>query len=111
MNLVELLTVEDCFQIGDVGVVILPDFSVPNGRWSSRVEAVVVVKPDGYEFKTTARFDLSHFNFTDPKVSIDRRWRVTILFQNKTKEDVPVGSKILVSHEIRDALLSKNIAS
>ena len=110
MRGVELLTVQDCFHISGRGVLVVPDFSVPGGRWVDREETVVVVKPDGHDFEAAARFNLAHFKIPDPKVSIDRRWRVTILFPDKTSEDVPVGSKILVSREIRDALFPKTVA-
>jgi hypothetical protein len=43
--------------------------------------------------------DRFQIKIPDPKVSIDRRWRVTILFPEKTGQEVPVGSKIFVSHE------------
>jgi hypothetical protein len=105
MDRVELLTVEDCFQIEGFGLVLRPDFSVPNGRWAEVTEPVIVVRPDGEKFETAARFGLSHFRISDPAVSIDRRWRVVLSFPNAAKDLVPVGSKILVSHEMRDALL------
>ncbi len=38
-------------------------------------------------------------------LSLDQRWRVTVSFQGLTPDDVPDGSKIFVSKEIRDALL------
>jgi hypothetical protein len=84
--------------------------SVPGGRWVDRDELVDVVTPDGRSFETTAHFSLAHFNFPDPKVSIDRRWRVTILFPDKSGEDVIPGSKIFVSHETRNFLFSNVVA-
>ena len=105
MTRVELLTIEDCFQISGFGVVLLPDFSVPGGRWQDREDTVVIAKPDGQDFQATARFGLSHFNIADPKVSIDRRWRVTVSFPGRTKDELPIGSKILVSSEVREAIL------
>jgi hypothetical protein len=104
MNRVKLMTIEDRFHIRGVGVTIRSDFRVPNGHWAARTEAVIVVKPDGHNFEAIAKFNLSHFNISDPKVSIERRWRVTIMFPDMLSEDVPVGSKILVSHEIKEAL-------
>ncbi len=105
MDAVELLTVEDCFQIGGFGLVLRPDFSVPGGRWAERTEPVVVLRPDGEQLETVARFGLSHFYISDPTVSIDQRWRVVVSFPDSTKDQVPVGSKILVSQEMHDAIL------
>ncbi len=104
MNAVELLTVEDSFQISGRGVVVVPDFSVPDG-WKNRTATVVVEKPDGQQYDATAQFSISHFNIADPKVSIDMRWRVTVLLQDWNEEDLPAGSRIIVSREIRDAIL------
>ena len=108
MSVVELFTVDDCFEIGD-RVVIRPDLSVPNGRWKDRTDKVTVMTPDGKQFETTAEFNLSHFNISDPSVSIDRRWRVVLSLPGRTKNELPVGSKVLVSQEMRDALFPKNV--
>ena len=104
MERVELLTVEDSFQLGGF-VVLRPDFSVPNGHWTTRTEPVLVVKPSGEKAEAAAQFNLSHFNISDPSVSIDRRWRVVLSFPGCTKDQVPLGSKILVSQEMRDVLV------
>ena len=106
MKRFELMTVRDRFHIPGVGVVSRPDFSVPNGHWVARTESVLVLKPDSQNVEAIANFNLSHFNISDPKVSIDQRWRVTIIFQTLVSEDIPVGSKIFVSQEIKDALLA-----
>jgi len=108
MSAVESLTVEDSFEIGDLGIVLRPDLSVPNGRWKARSDMVTVIKPDGQQFETTAEFNLSHFNISDPSVSIDRRWRVVLSLPGRTKGELPVGTRILVSQEMRDALFPKN---
>jgi|ERR1043165_5653757 hypothetical protein len=117
MERVELLTVEDAFWLGRKGVAMLilhPDFSVPPGweqrGWSQRTEPVVVVKPDGQKIEATAQINMTHLNIPDPGVSIDRRWRLTVWLTDRTKEDVPVGSRILVSQEIRDTILPHNVA-
>ena len=107
MSSVELLTVEDCFEIGDLGVVLRPNFSVPNGRWAARADTVTVARPDGQSFQTRAELTLSHFNISDPNVSIDQRWRVIVSLPGRTKNDVPAGTKILVSENLRDALFAK----
>jgi hypothetical protein len=53
---------------------------------------------------------MTHLNIPDPSVSIDKRWRLTVWLTDRTKEDVPVGSRILVSQEVRDAMLPPNAA-
>jgi hypothetical protein len=106
MSRVELLAVEDCFLIEGRGVVVIPDFSVPDG-WKNRTDTVVVTKPDGQQYQATAQFSMSHFRMLDPKAS---RWRVIVLLLNGRKEDLPVGSRILVSPEVRDAILPDNVA-
>jgi hypothetical protein len=91
-------------------LIVEPRLSVPPHGWKERTETVAVLRPDGRQFEAAAQISLSHLNISDPDVSIDQRWRVTILFRGMTTEDVPDGSKILVSHEIRDALLPKTVA-
>ena len=108
MSAVELFTVEDCFEIGSLGVVLRPDFSAPNGRWKARSDTVTVVRPDGEQFETTAEFKLWHFNISYPTVSIDRRWRVVLSLPGRTRGELPLGTRILVSQEMRDALFPKN---
>ena len=113
MALVPLITVETTFCLRSnehperCVLILHPDISVPPGGWKERTEIVAILKPDGHEHEASAQISLSHFNIRNSDISIDRRWRVTISFQGMTSDDVPDGSKILVSHETRDALLPK----
>src|SRR5438093_13285206 len=100
MDRVELLTVEAAFHINGRGIVIIPDFSVPNG-WKNRTERIVVAKPDGHQIETTAQFNMSHFNIPDAKVPLDKRWRVVVLLPACEQEALPVGSRILVCPVVR----------
>ena len=109
MSRVELLAIEDRFLVEGRGVIIVPDFSVPPG-WKDRIDTVVVTKPDGQQHEAKAQFSMSHFRPVDPKAPIDKRWRIVVLLLGENKEDLPVGSKILVSREIRDAILPHNVA-
>jgi hypothetical protein len=104
MSRVDLLTIAERFQIGP-SVYLIPDFSVPGGQWKSTSEVVLVVPPNGQQFEATAQFNLSHFNIRDPEASMDKRWRVVVAMPERKKEEFPVGSRILVSPQIRDALL------
>jgi hypothetical protein len=114
LNLVKralLLIVQDTFALvkdasGKPTVLIVhPDLPVPAAGWKVRTEPVTIERPDGSNLETTAQISLSHFNIHDPSVSIDRRWRVTISFANTSAEDVPVGSRVLVSPVTKDELL------
>jgi len=85
MTLVELLTVEASFRITGRGVVVKPNFSVPNG-WRNRTETIVVLNPNGGQYEASAQFNLEHFNIADPSVSIDQRWRVVVMLMDRTSE-------------------------
>jgi len=107
----ELLTVEHTFWINKPGIsmlVLSPSFPMPRDwekkGWSERREAVVVVRPDGAEIGATAQINMTHLSIRGP-VNPRDCWRITVWLTDRTEDDVPVGSKILISQEIRDALL------
>jgi hypothetical protein len=119
MERVALITVERTFCLrSDIHpercvLIIHPDLSVPPAGWKERSETVAILTPDGREFEAAAQISLSHINFKMSErhlTTMDQRWRVTISFQGMTTDAVPDGSKILVSHETRDALLPKTVA-
>jgi hypothetical protein len=95
MSQVELFVVEDTFQIQGQGLVVTPDFSVPDRAWKDGARQVRIVKPDGEQFDADARFYTWHFNIRDPEVPVDRRLRVVVSFPALTKDQLPVGSRIL----------------
>jgi hypothetical protein len=66
---------------------------------------VSVVRPDGAEFEATAQLNLAHVNIRDPKTPMDSRWRVVVAMPDRKKDELPLGSRILASAELRDALL------
>jgi hypothetical protein len=118
MERVEIITVErtSCLS-SDIHpercvLIVEPRLSVPPDGWMEQTETVAVLRPDGREFEATAQISLSHLNIKmeDRDLSIDQRWRVSLLFHGLTSDDVPDGSKIFVSHETRDALLPKTVA-
>jgi hypothetical protein len=111
MQRVELITIEDTFWLAGNGVQLLilrPDFSVPAGGWKDITQKVTIVTPDGNEIEATAEITLQHFNIREPEVSIDKRWRVGLYLTDAKKDDVPIGSKVLVSQVVRDALHPSN---
>lgn len=105
---VKLLTVENTFQIEGRGLVILPNLSIPETGWKNRAVTVSVMTPSGDQFDATARFDVEHFSFRDSAVPADRCWRVAVAVQDRTKDKIPIGSKILVHPDLRSELLSEN---
>ena len=66
---VELLVIEAAFQINN-RIILVPDFSVPEG-WTNRKETVVVATPDERQFETLADFNMAHFQIGDPVASIE----------------------------------------
>ena len=69
MPCVELLVIEAAFQINN-RIILVPDFSVPEG-WTNRKETVVVATPDERQFETLADFNMAHFQIGDPVASIE----------------------------------------
>jgi len=109
MNQSELLNVEERFMIDRLGLVVMPDFSVPTSDWKPSEENVTIRCPDGREFDAVATFNHTHINIPDPAVPMDRRWRVTICILNIAKEDVPIGSTLLVRKELANQLLESQV--
>jgi len=116
MERFELLTVEHTFWLKNPGVqmlIIHPDFPTPKGwkerGWSKRTETVLVRRPDGSEIEASAEINMTHLNIRGP-APIEEVWRVTMWLTDRTAEEVPDGSKILVSREVRDAILPENVA-
>jgi len=101
-ELVELLTVAEHFQLNN-GLVVVPDFSVPDG-WRNRSENVTIVLPDGKRRTVKASLAAVHFRIPDPAASLDKRWRLMVSFPTMTKETVPIGSKVMVPVSLRSAI-------
>lgn len=100
-----LLTVVDHFLIGgSLGLVVVPDFSVPKEGWKEQRHVVRIVRPDGSVLEADAKFGMAHFNIRDPDAPMDRRWRVMVCFPDETKESIPVGSQIYARGEVVEAL-------
>jgi len=103
MDRVELLTIIDRFLIEGRGVVVCPDFPLADG-WKNRADTVLVTKSDGQQFEALAQFSLSHYRTLNPDTLLGQGWRIILILPNLKKEDVPLGSKISVSPEIKDAI-------
>ena len=89
-------------------LILFPEFPVPKGwkdrAWNERKETVAVLRPDGTELEATAQINTSHLDIPDPKFH-GSRWKITVQLTDRTKGEVPVGSRILVSPEVRNAIL------
>lgn len=119
MPLVELFTVEDAILLGGnkgPGMLMLqPTFPKPQG-WRHSVhtpEPVLIIRPNGQQTHATAHIGLSYpqqYSGRNPVVSVDRELRITIWFSDLSEYDVPVGSKIMISQELRDAIVSNRAA-
>lgn len=119
MERVPLITVERTFCLRFESppeqrvLIVRPDLPVPSEGWRDRTETVTVLRPDGSDFETTAQISLLHINFMTNARHLakhDQRRSVTVSFCGLTSDVVPYGSKILISREIRDALLPQALA-
>jgi len=99
MEQVELFTIIDSFVIKGRGVILVPDFSVPESGWLNRTENVRILIPQGNWLDFEAVFGVAHFNIADPDSTIDQRWRVTVRLE-ESSEKIPVGSKVFCSKEL-----------
>jgi len=103
---IELITVEQVFQLQGIGLTVFPDFAVPKAGWKNGARRVRVVKPDGEQLEADANFHAWHFKVLDPSAPVDKRWRVVISFPSLTKEDLPAGSRILSDPALAGTLLT-----
>jgi hypothetical protein len=104
MKYVQLLTVEDSFQITGQGLLVVPHLPPPRNigvkpfRRRVRVE-----QPDGTMLEQEAFFALIHLSLTGG----GSKWATVVMFPTASKQDVPVGSRIWVDAETLAALPPK----
>lgn len=102
-----LSEIEETFQIPGRGLVIAPDFCVPNLKmWENFATNIEIETNNGARKQFIANFELSHFEFRDSNVSTDKRWRIVLSLPGAAKEDVPIGSQIYVSVEDYSKVIS-----
>ncbi len=101
---VELMVVEDIFDLSGLGLTLAPLFEVPP-RWANRDEDVTVVRPDGTAFSARAKFEVTHFRLAEAS-RLKSPWQIVIRLPAETKATVPIGSRILVDVAAKDALAS-----
>jgi hypothetical protein len=111
----ELMTVESTLFLSKPGLqmlVLTPCLKVSMDqdapKWVQRQERVTVMRPDGSRISATAQINTIHANIADPHAPIQDRWPIRVWLTDRTEEDVPVGSKILVDPAVRAAILGED---
>jgi hypothetical protein len=104
MSQVELLVVEDVFDISGHGLVVAPAFDIWSS-WENREEWVTVTRGDGTSFSAQANFQRTHFKIFNREDS-SSPWKVVVSFPSESKASVPVGSRIWVDEALKAALLA-----
>ena len=115
MQYLELMTVERTLFLSRPGLqmlVLTPCLKVFMGRSApelvQRQERVTVIRPDGSRIAATAQINTIHVNIADPHAPIEDRWPIRVWLTDRTEEDVPVGSRILVDPAVRAAILGED---
>jgi hypothetical protein len=110
-----LMTVERTLFLSRPGLqmlVLTPCLKVFMGRSApelvQRQERVTVIRPDGSRIAATAQINTIHVNIADPHAPIEDRWPIRVWLTDRTEEDVPVGSRILVDPTVRAAILGED---
>jgi len=101
------MQVQERFALKRHGLTLVPDFPA-HDKWNNFDTQVLVITPNGEQKEFQAKFQIWHFNFRGPAVDISRCWRIVVSLPNASKEDVPVGSRVLVTHDIKQALGAAN---
>lgn len=104
MDQAELLVVSDSFQISGQGLMVVPDFPSPASDWRGGSETATVVKPDGSHLTARLNLHIAHFNIRDPNAPLENRWRLVPTFPDLQKDDVPIGSRVLIPTTVVEAI-------
>lgn len=101
-ELSELLIVQDHFMIEGRGLLLLPDFPLPE-FWENRQEKVIVKVEHRPDLEAMASFEATHFHITPPAPLV-YRWRLVIVFAESHKADIPIGAKLFVTEELKSKI-------
>jgi len=104
MDQAELLVVSDSFKISGQGLVIVPDFSSTASGWRGGGEVATIQRPDGSSLVSRLNLYTAHFNIPDRSAPLESRWRIVPTFPDLQKDDVPIGSRVLVSKAVVEAI-------
>jgi hypothetical protein len=100
VELVELLVVEDCFDIPQRGVLLTPALPFTDNPLTNQNCDATIVMPDGSLLQGNAEIGLIHLN--------GGRWRRLVFLKNLSKADVPIGSRLLVPADMAQRLLTRD---
>jgi hypothetical protein len=104
-----MMQVQDCFALKGIGLTLVPDFPVLiHDTWNNFEGQVLVVTTSGEQKQFQANFQIWHFNFRDPGVDINRRWRIVVSLPSASKEDVPFGGRVWVTPDIKRVIGAAN---
>lgn len=102
---VELLRVEDVFDLSNIGLVCAPFFPLSAApEFQSFKAAVTVQPPNAASFIAEASFDVTHFKILDLSVGPEKRWQIVTCLGKIPKSTVPLGSLLLCDEVTRDRL-------
>ncbi len=109
MDNIELMKVEDTFLIKSIGLVLAPSFELPpDGKWVNISETVNIKTPEGCDISAEALFSIARLKLKDPSVSVSKRCSILVSLKGISKECVPIGSVVYVSHSTKQAIVGKN---
>ncbi len=91
-----LISVEGRFNLSQYGLVVSPTLSVPSSIIRAFQTEVTVERPDGQTLEAEASFNIRHWRLLDGS----SKAVIAITFLDLSKEDVPIGSRILVDVQI-----------
>ncbi len=108
MDQAELLVVSQSFQISGQGLVVVPDFSSTGSDWHGGGEMATIQRPDGSSLVSRLNLYIAHFNIPDPSAPLENRWRIVPTFPDLQTDDVPIGSRVLVSKTVVEAIKGRD---
>ena len=96
-----LLKVADTFDMPTVGGLVLhPSPDMPRGGFQARRCEATLQLPDGSTSDRVLTLTPAHFKL----VSGGSTWSVVVSIDGGRKEDIPIGTRVLVDQELADEL-------
>jgi hypothetical protein len=97
-----LLEVADTFDMPTVGGLVLhPSPEMPRGGFAARRCKATLQLPDGSMHDRVLTLTPTHFKL----LSGGSRWSVVVSLDGARKEEVPVGTRVLVNEELANELV------
>lgn len=105
-ELVELMVVEQLEICEDIGVFVRPEFPLRSGGQFEDFSFIAVVEdPEGRREKRRAALHPIHYLFKDRSGQKFGEWRLRLLIHRATKQDVPIGSRVLCNLTAKDRIV------